>query len=141
MYRPNRREFLAGVAGLGLLPLEQSEAELGLVNGNIITVDDNQPKAQAVAIVRDRLFAVGSNEDVLNLATARTKRVDLEGKTVVPGFVDPVSGRYDLEPGSQLIDSGLLIRGINDRFSGSAPDIGARERIKGSSQFGKWRVY
>ncbi|HSF19767.1 MAG TPA: amidohydrolase [Vicinamibacteria bacterium] len=88
MHQPNRREFLASLGALGLAPFEQTEAELILHNGNIITVDDSQPKAQAVAIVRDRLFAVGSNDEVLNLATARTKRVDLEGKTVVPGFVD-----------------------------------------------------
>ena len=88
MHTPSRRQFLASVGALGLFPLEQTEAELILHSGNIITVDDGQPKAQAVAIARDRLIAVGSNDDVLNLATARTARVDLEGKTVVPGFVD-----------------------------------------------------
>ncbi|HXV61016.1 MAG TPA: amidohydrolase [Vicinamibacteria bacterium] len=88
MHQPNRREFLASLGALGLAPFERTEAELILHNGNLITVDDSQPKAQAVAIVRDRLFAVGSDDEVLNLATARTRRVDLEGKTVVPGFVD-----------------------------------------------------
>lgn len=88
MYEPDRREFLASVGALGLFPLEQTEAEIILYNGNMITVDDAQPKAQAVAIVRDRFLAVGSDDDVLNLATARTRRIDLEGKTVVPGFID-----------------------------------------------------
>jgi predicted amidohydrolase YtcJ len=88
MFRPNRREFLKSVSAASLLPLEQTRAELILHHGNIITVDDRQPKAEAVAIAGGRLFAVGSNDDVLNLATAATRKIDLEGKTVVPGFID-----------------------------------------------------
>jgi ABC-type glycerol-3-phosphate transport system substrate-binding protein len=41
-----------------------------------------------VAIAGDRIFAVGSDKDVLNLATARTRKVDLTGRTLVPGFID-----------------------------------------------------
>ncbi len=69
---------------------EKTEADLILHNGNIITttVDDDQPNAEAAAIARDRFLAVGSNDDVFNLATERTRRVDLEGKMLVPGFVD-----------------------------------------------------
>jgi len=88
MFRPNRREFLKSVSAASLLPLEQTRAELTLHHGNIITVDDRQPKAEAVAIAGGRLFAVGSNDGVLNLATAATRKIDLEGKTVVPGFID-----------------------------------------------------
>ena len=88
MFRPNRREFLKSVSAASLLPLEQTRAELILHNGNIITIDDRQPKAEAVAMAGGRLFAVGSNDDVLNLATAATRQMDLEGKTVVPGFID-----------------------------------------------------
>jgi len=88
MRHPDRREFLASVGALGFFTLQQTEAELILHNGNIITIDDSQPKAEAVAIAGGRLFAVGSDDDVLNLATARTRRIDLEGKTVVPGFID-----------------------------------------------------
>ncbi|MBI3695916.1 MAG: amidohydrolase, partial [Acidobacteria bacterium] len=40
------------------------------------------------AIAGGRFLAVGSNDDVRNLATARTRRVNLEGKTVTPGFID-----------------------------------------------------
>ena len=88
MIRPNRREFLKSVSAASLLPLEQTRAELILHHGNIITIDDRQPKAEAVAIAGGRFFAVGSNDDVLNLESAATRRIDLEGKTVVPGFID-----------------------------------------------------
>jgi hypothetical protein len=52
---------------------------------------------------------------------------ELNGKNVEPGFFDTASGDYTLSPGSQLIDQGLVIPGINDDYSGSGPDIGAFE--------------
>ena len=66
----------------------RTEPDTILYNGRIWTVDDQQPWAQAVAITDGRFFAVGSNDDVLPLATARTRKVDLGGKTVLPGFND-----------------------------------------------------
>ncbi|MGH9539104.1 MAG: amidohydrolase [Terriglobales bacterium] len=85
----SRRELLYGFSGLALLPfLRAQEPELLLYNGNIWTVDDKQPRAQAAAISEGRFVAVGSNEEILRLATARTRKVDLAGKTVLPGFID-----------------------------------------------------
>jgi hypothetical protein len=49
------------------------------------------------------------------------------GFSVEPGFVDAGSGDYALSQDSDLIDSGLLIPGINDSYVGAAPDIGACE--------------
>lgn len=85
----SRRELLYGFSGLALLPfLRAQEPELLLYNANIWTVDDKQPRAQAAAISEGRFVAVGSNEEILRLATARTRKVDLAGKTVLPGFID-----------------------------------------------------
>ena len=62
--------------------------ELVLYNGKIITVDEEFSIAQAVAINQGRYIAVGSDAQILRLAAARTEKVDLEGKTVLPGFHD-----------------------------------------------------
>ena len=87
-----RREFLAtvaGTAGFAALPTTGSEKpELILYNANMATMNPKEPRAQAVAIARGRILAIGSNEDVLDLAVASAKRVDLGGKTVLPGFID-----------------------------------------------------
>lgn len=83
-----RREFVHGMAGILLLPLERTEPQLVLYNANFFTMNERLPKAEAVAIADGRFLAVGRSEEVQALATARTTRVDLGGKTVVPGFID-----------------------------------------------------
>ncbi|MFL6541750.1 MAG: amidohydrolase [Chthoniobacterales bacterium] len=100
----SRREFLRTAGGFAVataLPLERTEPDLILFNGNIITIDNRRPRAEAVAIADGRFLAVGSNAEVKALATARTKKIDLGGKTVVPGFIDAhthpaVAGRMHL---------------------------------------------
>jgi predicted amidohydrolase YtcJ len=84
----SRREFLGTLAAFSLFPLEQEKPDLILYNGNILTVNEREPRAQALAIARDRFLAVGSDSDVLNLASGATKKIDLGGKTVTPGFID-----------------------------------------------------
>jgi predicted amidohydrolase YtcJ len=84
----SRREFLGALAAFSLFPLEQEKPDLILYNGNILTVNEREPRAQALAIAHDRFLAVGRDSDVLNLASAATKKIDLGGKTVTPGFID-----------------------------------------------------
>ena len=86
-----RRSFvstLGAFAALPLLPRTRVEPDVILYNGSIWTVDDQLPRAQAVALSDGRIFAIGSNDEVLPLATANTRKVDLSWKTVLPGFND-----------------------------------------------------
>jgi predicted amidohydrolase YtcJ len=64
----------------------ETEADLLLVNGNVYTVNEKLPHAEAVAVKKDRIVFVGSNEDAKKFHAART--IDLAGKTVVPGLTD-----------------------------------------------------
>ncbi|HUJ31314.1 MAG TPA: amidohydrolase [Candidatus Acidoferrum sp.] len=84
----SRRDFIAGLGALALMPYARLEADLIFYNGNIFTVSDKLPHAQAVAISNGRFFAVGSNDEILPLATASTRKIDLGWKTVLPGFND-----------------------------------------------------
>jgi len=83
----SRREFLTLLAA-ATARAGSTTPDLILHSGNIRTVDSDNPHAEAVAISGSRFFAVGTNRDVLRLATANTKKVDLGGRTVVPGFID-----------------------------------------------------
>ncbi|MDR0438512.1 MAG: amidohydrolase family protein, partial [Bacteroidales bacterium] len=58
------------------------------VNGVVITVDTDNPYAEAFAVTNGRFVAVGTNAEIRRLATSSTKVVDLKGMTVTPGFND-----------------------------------------------------
>lgn len=59
-----------------------------LVNGKVFTANDAQPWAQALAIKGERVIAVGDTPAILAMAGPSTRRLDLGGRTVVPGFND-----------------------------------------------------
>ena len=63
-------------------------ADLVIRNGNVITVDESQPRAQAVAIVGDRIIAVGSNQEIDELTGDQTEVLDVMGQAVIPGFIE-----------------------------------------------------
>src|SRR6266542_684091 len=70
------------------LVLAQAPADLVLVNGKIWTVDDRRPEVGAVAVLGNRIAAVGSNEEIRKWIGANTKVIDLQGRRVTPGFND-----------------------------------------------------
>src|SRR5215510_5482689 len=57
--------------------------------GHILTINDKQPEVEAMAVRDGRILALGSRDDVFRYHTSRTRLVDLEGRTVMPGFIDP----------------------------------------------------
>ena len=65
------------------------DADVIFVNGNIYTVNDRQPHAEAIAVKNQRIVFVGANEDAEKFqAASGSHQIDLAGKTVVPGFTD-----------------------------------------------------
>lgn len=63
-------------------------ADLVLTNGNVVTVDDAVPSAEAVAIKDGRILAVGSSADMEAFVGSATRVVDLAGRTAIPGFIE-----------------------------------------------------
>ena len=63
-------------------------ADLILSNGKIVTVDDRFTIAQAVAIKGNRIVAVGANQEMDRLAAPNARRINLRGRTVIPGLID-----------------------------------------------------
>jgi hypothetical protein len=58
------------------------------VGGDIVTVNDAQPTAEALAVKDGKILAVGTKDAVMETKGANTRVVDLAGKTLVPGFID-----------------------------------------------------
>src|SRR5262245_59736532 len=63
-------------------------ADLVLVNGKIITVDQKDSIAPAIAIRDGKILMVGSNEEIRKFANKSTRLMDLHGLTVTPGLID-----------------------------------------------------
>ncbi len=76
------------MAGSGKASSAQETADQILINGKVLTVDDNFSVAEAIAIKGDRLLAVGSNNEIITLSGPNTKVWDVEGRTVIPGLID-----------------------------------------------------
>ena len=82
------RTALLAVTSLSLACADNSSADLVLRNGNIVTVDDDNPSAQAIAVRDGHIVAVGSDADIEGYVGAGTEVIDLEGKTAIPGFIE-----------------------------------------------------
>src|SRR5213595_2032408 len=79
------------IAALLVMPSARSSAEVADVvfeNGNIYTVNERQPHAEAIAVKAGRIIFVGSNKDAKAYKGRTTRIIDLHGKTVVPGMTD-----------------------------------------------------
>jgi predicted amidohydrolase YtcJ len=68
--------------------IRAQDMDLVVVNGNVYTVNEKQPHAEAFAVKDQRIAFVGSTADVEKLRGANTRVIDLGGKTVVPGLTD-----------------------------------------------------
>ncbi len=84
--KPNISHFLSVV--LIFLIAGCSEADLVLLNGNVVTLNPDQPVAQAIAIKDDRILQVGSNAEIKKLVGLTTRLVDLDGQFTMPGIID-----------------------------------------------------
>lgn len=81
--------FLSLLFGCALAArAEPPKAQTVFINGNIYTMNERQPRAEAIAVRDARIVFVGSNADAKKYQSTETKTVDLAGKTVVPGLTD-----------------------------------------------------
>lgn len=118
-----RRTILGGAAlaatGLALIGLPGCAAPTGAGpaastgvadviywGGPILTMNDAQPQVQAVAVRAGRIVAVGTRAEIARWQGAATQVVDLQGRTLLPGFVDPHSHLGGV--GLQAISANLL---------------------------------
>ena len=67
---------------------DSDAADLVLTNGNIVTVDDGNPTAQAIAIREGKILAIGSAVAIDEFVGRQTEIIDLEGQTAIPGFIE-----------------------------------------------------
>ena len=107
--------------------------DLILHGGTIITLDRGSRVAQAVAVRSGRLVAVGDDAAILQDAAPTTRLIDLEGRSVLPGFLDahPHADREGLKA-----RGGIPIAGLHS----VADIVGVVERAARTMPAGEWIV-
>jgi len=94
-------------------------ADMVFLNGKVITADERFTVAEAVAVRDGKILAVGRSQDIIRMAGPKSLRIDLQGKSVVPGFIDSdgdnafAGGDFYkyTQVGDRLINKGRRIRG------------------------------
>ena len=76
------------IVNLLLITTPLFAVDLIFFGGDILTMDDNQPVVEAIAVEDGRITAIGTKENIIKLRTWRTKIVNLQGKTLMPGLIE-----------------------------------------------------
>ena len=83
-----RSAFLLGVLFAACQPGGTEYADLVLTGGKVVTVDDAPPEAEALAVTGYTITAVGTNEEIAGHVGPSTEVVELDGRLVIPGFIE-----------------------------------------------------
>ena len=92
----SRRRLLASMSAASMTPVLSLSgcanpadiADLILINGEVHTVDDNDHRAEAIAIKANRIIAVGQTKEIKAFKGPNSRQIDLQGRTVLPGIND-----------------------------------------------------
>lgn len=85
--------------------------DLAVLNGRVLTMNPEQPEAEALAVRGDRISAIGSNAEIRALIGPETRQIDAGGNTVLPGFVE---AHLHLFPGAFSLRQ-LMLMGVQGR--------------------------
>jgi len=114
------------VSGIGM-----AQNKLAFVNGKIYTVNDKQPLAESVVIENNKIIFVGSNNDAERFIDASTEKIDLQGKLMLPGFIDNHV---------HFLSGGFYLNGIDLRPAKSTAEFKQILKDYASAHEGKWIV-
>lgn len=108
MYSKMMYSLVCIILGIGTsIPAFGSEfADVIYFGGNIITINDALPIAEAVAVKDGKILAVGTNDEVLSVKGENTSLINFEGSTMLPGFVD--AHGHVMGGGLQALSANLL---------------------------------
>jgi predicted amidohydrolase YtcJ len=79
---------LAASLALACSEAPQETADLVLLNATVVTVDEERPSAEAIAVKGDRIVAIGSSREIEAWIGDATEVLDLAGQLVIPGFIE-----------------------------------------------------
>lgn len=102
--------------------------EILLYNGEILTMDRERPRASALLIRGERIAAVGEKGEVQRSAAAKSRSIDLGGKTVVPGFNDNhvhaiIFGDHETVPDLGGLTEEEVVEKVREHYRDAKPGV------------------
>lgn len=110
---------------INLTTLTAQTMKTAFINGKIYTVNENQPIAQAVVVDANKIIFVGSNDDAKSLIDLSTNVIDLNGKLMLPGFIDNhvhfITGGFyllgiDLRPANSTTEFKQILKNYSQKY-------------------------
>ncbi|HEV3195826.1 MAG TPA: amidohydrolase [Candidatus Cybelea sp.] len=136
MGAPAGSDAIAGIAGSGLAaPGATADGPPSAVffGGTVITMDDRNAAAEAIAISGNKILAVGTRAEVSARAGANARSVDLDGRTLMPGLIDP--HQHPLPGGLMLMHTLSL---SYDTYKTKAEVLAALRAAAAKTPAGQW---
>jgi predicted amidohydrolase YtcJ len=132
---PAGSDAVAGVTSSGLAAGKAAAHEPAAVffGGTVITMDDGNPAADAIAIAGGKILAVGARDEVLAQAGADAQRVNLAGRTLMPGLIDP--HQHPL-PGGLMLANTMSVS--YDTYKTKAEVLDALRKKAAQTPGGQW---
>ena len=109
--------------------LQSQPCDILFTNARIWTVDSARPEAEAVAVWRGRIVAVGSTAEILRLKGPETKVVDVKGKRMLPGFIDDHT---------HFMDAGFQLQSVDLRDAADEKEFARRIRVRAEKYPNRW---
>ncbi|HEY6951473.1 MAG TPA: amidohydrolase [Bacteroidota bacterium] len=104
-------------------------ADVIFKNAVIWTVDPQKPSAEAVAVLGGKILAVGTNKEIDRLAGPKTDIVDVEGKLLLPGFIDDHT---------HFMGGGFQLQNVDLRYAANEEEFTQRIKERSVKRPGKW---
>lgn len=104
----------------------QQPAEMIITNASIWTGNEKQPRAEAMAVAGDSIIAVGTTKEIMKYKGPDSEVSDLEGKFIVPGFID--SHVHFYMGGSNLASVQLRDASTPEEFISRIKEFAARQK-------------
>ncbi|MEX0602723.1 MAG: amidohydrolase [Bacteroidota bacterium] len=108
---------------------QHQTADLVFINGKLWTVDSTRPEAEAVAVLGDRILAVGTTREIRRHVTAATKVIDLKGKRMLPGFIDNHT---------HFMSGGFQLQSVDLRHAKNEQEFAGLIRGRAAEHPGRW---
>ncbi|MDD9720979.1 amidohydrolase [Sulfitobacter sp. PR48] len=101
---------------------------LVFTNASVLTMDPDAPRATAVAISGDRITAVGTDAEIAAMAGPETRRIDAQGRTLLPGFVEShvhlfMGGYNETVIRADRVSGFEALRAKVEAYSAAHPDL------------------